>query len=144
MVCPVNGRGRAQAGSATRDGAWLAEARRRKERTYPELLGGSRCRLVVLALEVGGRWSNEAIDFVRTLARAKARSAPELLRKPTQVARQSRWSTMLSVAAQRALAASLLELPLRAQSHLDDGMPALSDVLVNSRWEVPPLPSRLA
>ena len=36
----------------------LQEARRRKERTYPELNGaGGRARLVVLAAEVGGRWS---------------------------------------------------------------------------------------
>jgi hypothetical protein len=80
LVCPVNSRSRAQTGCANRDGAWLAEARRRKERTYPELMERCRCRLVVLALEVGGRWSDEALDFVRTLARARIKSAPELLR----------------------------------------------------------------
>ena len=54
------------------DGAVLAAARRRKERTYPELVGPeSRAQLVVLALETGGRWSDEAMAFVRLLARAK-------------------------------------------------------------------------
>ena len=40
------------------DGAVLDAARRRKERTYPELTGHfGRTRLVVLAGEVAGRWS---------------------------------------------------------------------------------------
>ena len=55
-------------------------ARKKREQTYPELLEARRCRLVVLAFEVGGRWSNESLDFVRRLARAKARSQPEWLR----------------------------------------------------------------
>ena len=33
-----------------------------------------------IALEVGGRWSAEAVDFVRKPARARARSVPERLR----------------------------------------------------------------
>ena len=69
-------------GAATRDGVALSEARRDKERTYPELVGGgARARLVVLALEVGGRWSPEATDFVSQLAKAKARSEPFLVRR---------------------------------------------------------------
>ena len=39
-----------------------------------ELFNG-RCRLVVVALETGGRWSNEAVDFIWQLTQAKARSA---------------------------------------------------------------------
>ena len=35
----------------------LSVYRRRKERTYPELIGGRRCRLMVLGIERGGRWS---------------------------------------------------------------------------------------
>ena len=50
----------------------LRAARRAKERTYPELVGGSRCRLVILALEVGGQWSEEAAQFLRLLARLAA------------------------------------------------------------------------
>ena len=42
-------------GAANVDGAVLAAARRRKERTYPELSGPrSRARLIVLAGEIGG------------------------------------------------------------------------------------------
>ena len=36
---------------------------------------------MVLALETGGRWSSEALAFVRLLARASARSEPQLMRE---------------------------------------------------------------
>ena len=62
---------------AERDGAALDQARRTKERTYPELTcEQGRARLVVLACETGGRWSEEAQSFLRHLARARARSEP--------------------------------------------------------------------
>ena len=63
------------------DGAALAAARRRKELRYLELTGDhGRARLVVLASEVGGRWSEESRDFLRQLAKAKTRSAPRAIR----------------------------------------------------------------
>ena len=47
-------------------GAALVAARRRKERTYPEVVGDSRhAKLVVLAGEIGGRFSEETHTFVR-------------------------------------------------------------------------------
>ena len=58
----------------------LQRARKRKERTYPELSGAhGRVKLVVLSAEVGGRWSDEAQTFLRLLVRAKTRSLPEVL-----------------------------------------------------------------
>ena len=60
LVCPLSRDGTARRGAASRDGISLTAARQRKERTYPELSGeGGRARLVVLAAEVGGRWSVE-------------------------------------------------------------------------------------
>ena len=67
--------GEAQPGAAEEDGAILLQARVDKENKYPELLNG-RCRLVVVALETGGRWSNEAVDFIWQLAQARAREVP--------------------------------------------------------------------
>ena len=55
------------------DGAILLQARRDKETTYPELVTSNWCRLVVVALETGGRWSEEAADILRQLAFARAR-----------------------------------------------------------------------
>ena len=34
---------------------------------YPELVAGRRCRLVIVAIETGGRW-DEAVDFIAQLA----------------------------------------------------------------------------
>ena len=59
-------------------GTALRDARRNKERTYPELLRDRRCRLVVFGIEVGGRWSDEAATFLRLLAHTKARQTPPL------------------------------------------------------------------
>ena len=40
----------------------------------------ARCRLVVIGVEVRGRWGSKAASFLRLLARARARAAPEALR----------------------------------------------------------------
>ena len=74
LVCPVRRTGTPQPGAATTDGTQLGTARTRKEVKYRELLASRRCRLVVLAIEVGGRWSEEAVRFIRLLAKAKART----------------------------------------------------------------------
>ena len=67
-------------GAARRAGPLLWRKRRRKETTNPELVGeGGRARLVVLAVETGGRWSDETAHFLRSLAKAKAESVPLLL-----------------------------------------------------------------
>ena len=67
---------------ASTPGVTLRRARRRKEQTHPELHGaGGRSRLVVLAAEVGRRWSNEAAQFLGELAAFKASTALEILRE---------------------------------------------------------------
>ena len=60
LRCALTADGRPQPGAAAVDGAECSRAREDKERKYPELLRDDRCRLVVLALETGGRWSEEA------------------------------------------------------------------------------------
>ena len=90
------------------DGAVLARARADKEATCPELLTG-RCRLVVMAIETGGRWSSEVTDFVRQLAFAKAREVPSHVRFPVALVWERRWTRMLSTACSLAFASSLVE-----------------------------------
>ena len=110
MVSPLRGDGSPHRGAAERDGVVLVAARRRKERTYPELMAPrSRARLVVLAMEVGGKRSPEALTFIRLLAKAKTRHEPNLMRKRVEQAWRMRWCSLLGCAA-RALAMSLLEL----------------------------------
>ena len=94
----------------------------------------ARCKLVVLALELGGRWSAEAATFVKL--------PPASSRGPTISAFAFRWSALLSFAAARAFATSLLSLPLGGTANVDGESPLLSDILADSSLE-PPLASRL-
>ena len=87
----------------------LNSARRRKERTYPELLErNGRVRLVVLGIETGGRWMSEGIDFIRQLAKAKVRDVPLALKMSAELSWTRRWINCMACAAQRTLALSLL------------------------------------
>ena len=81
------------------DGVVQARARANTEETYPELLTG-RCP--------GGRWSSEAMDFVRQLAFAKAREVPSHMRFPIALVWERRWTRKLSTACSLAFA-SLVE-----------------------------------
>ena len=100
--------GEPHSNAADVDGAVLARARADKEATYPELLTVT-CRLVVMAIETGGRWSSEAMGFVRQLAFAKAREVPSHMRFPIALVWERRWTRMLSTACSLAFASSLVE-----------------------------------
>ena len=76
----VSCRGEPQPNAADVDGAVLVQARTDKETTCPELVESGRCWLVVIAIETGGRWSEEAVDMFRLLAFAKAREAPPAMK----------------------------------------------------------------
>ena len=54
-----------------------------------------RCRLVVLGVEVGGRWDVEATRFLRLLARSHAGHMPEWLKATALLAG---WSTCTGTA----------------------------------------------
>ena len=95
--------------SASRvDGVTLDRARLDKERKYHELLDGGRCHLVVVGLETGGRWSDEALHFIETLASSRARDMVPVLRRPAFLGWRRRWIRMLSISCSRAFASSLL------------------------------------
>ena len=144
LISPLTRGGLPHPQADSEPGICLERARRRKiERTYPELLAARRCRLLVLGLEVGGRWSPEAVDFLRRLARAKARSSPTWLRQSLAQAYANRWSALLAAAAQRAFAASLLHFPLSGSANVDGCAPSPSDVLSDARWTFPVPDSRV-
>ena len=143
IVSPLGRDGSAHPGAATTDGISLERARQTKGATYPELCRGHRARPVVFAIEVGGRWSKEALCFVRLLAQAKCRATPSVVRSQAARSWADRWSTQLAVAAQTAFAASLLELPLSAPCIVDGAEPSLGELLVEGRWHEAPSPSRL-
>ena len=133
LVGALHADGTARVGAANRDGVALLAARRRKEATYPELVGSrSRCRLVVLGGEVGGRWSAETRSFLSQLAAAKAREEVPLLQKRAEQAWRWRWASILSCAAARAVAESLLGL--KGGPGADGLVPAIDDVIADCRY----------
>ena len=66
--CAHTAESRACPNAATMNGAVLQAARAQKATKYAELLHGDRCRLVVVGMETGGRWSDEAMQFIAELA----------------------------------------------------------------------------
>ena len=100
-----------------------------------------RCRLVVLAIEVGGRWSQEATTFLRLLAQAKARTIPARLKASFTNALIHRWSAQITHAAMTAYAASLLECDCVGSTVTDGNQPLTSEVLAEAT--PPPAASRV-
>ena len=94
-------------------------------------MASSRCRLVTLACEVGGRWSDTCVALVRALAARKAEEAPALLRASARMAWASRWWALLSVAQQIALAATLSEDALGGLDGFSGEPPPLAKVLLH-------------
>ena len=110
LVSPLHCDGTPHRGADNVHGAVLAVARRRKESTYPELVGPhARARLVVLAGEIGGRWSAETRTFVGLLA--KAREVPVVLRKRVEWAWWRRWGSLLACASARAFGGADGDVP---------------------------------
>ena len=132
LVSPVQRDGLPRPRAAEVDGVALQAAELKKRTTYRDVVSSRRCRLVVMALEVGGRWSEEAIRFIQLLARAKARSQPAILRKAAEECYRRRWTGLVAMAAQRAFAASLLGGPLGGLACVDGEAPPLGDVLAGS------------
>ena len=131
-MSPLRRDGSARPRAADHDGAALEVARRRKERTYPELSGdGGRARLVVLAAEVGGRWSIETAHFLASLAKAKAETAPDVLRGRVQQDYVRRWSALLACSAIRAFSASLLD---RCPVPAPGVIPSVDEVVREARF----------
>ena len=112
LRCALRSCGNAHVHAAVMNGAVLARAREEKERKYVELLDADRCRPVVIAIEIGGRGSDEALAFVDSLASARQGSA--VLRRSVHLSWRRHWSRMLSVSCARAFAASLVALPASA------------------------------
>ena len=133
LVSPLDIHGLPKYGADEHDGAALEAARRRKQRCYPELAAGERARLVVLGCEVGGHWAAEAWELVSQLAYWKCQTAPARLRRSARLAWQRRGASMVSIAAQGALAASLAAPSAMQHLGTDCTAPGLNDVLCQAR-----------
>ncbi|CAE7481244.1 unnamed protein product, partial [Symbiodinium necroappetens] len=119
---------------AAKEGAVLLMAPPDASATYPELVRARRCRLV----EVGGRLGAEAATWLRMLAGQRTLETQAAARAPWV----ARWSGLLAVAAQRAIAESLLELRLAGECDVAGEAPELHEVLADVRWQLPVIGSR--
>jgi len=108
-VCsPLHANGEARPRAAEESVA-IADAQDRKHTKYPEIIHSQRCQLIVLACEVGGRWSDTCCWLIRELAIWRSRTVSPRLRRSTARAWEARWWSMLSVAVQDSLAATLVD-----------------------------------
>ena len=109
LVSPVKENGVARPRAAHEPGVAIANIEDIKASTYPELVSSTRCKFLVLAGEVGGRWSATTCHLIRDLAAAKSQEAAPRLRKSAALAWEIRWWSMISVATRNALAATLVD-----------------------------------
>ena len=132
MVSPLHCNGTAWASAANFDGVAISRAEAKKATTYSDLVHSDRLRLLTLACETGGRWSKTCVSTIRLLAKARARSAPAVLRRSAELGWAARWWSLLSIAAQDALAATLLEDSLATLAGSDGPSPPLPDLFLDT------------
>ena len=104
------------------------------ERSHlPRALGSQRTRpVLVLGCEVGGRWSDECLSFLRQLSKARVRHEPPGIRASARRAWLRRWSSILACCASRSLALSLLEQ--RGGLGADGPTPSSCEVVGDDRY----------
>ena len=128
MVSPLHANGLLFAGADARPGVALARGERSKQSTYPELTSSPQLRLLTAGIEVGGRMNRSALKLLADLATARAESEPRILRSIIARAFRARWTTMVSLAAQDALAATLVNDGVAFLDTPVDGSPLAVDL----------------
>ena len=132
LVSPLHANGHPVSRAAVDDGAAIRRAEANKRRAYPELVDSLHLRLVVLACELGGRWSATCVEVVSGLAGWRSQAEPPPLRAAAQQAWSSRWWALLSVTQQRLLAGSLLDTGEHGVDAVGGGAPTLADLVLDA------------
>ena len=97
LVSPLHRDGTHRKNEDTMDGMLLRAAKKDKEKTCPELFeSNGLARLVVIACEVGRRWSEETEAFLWCLACAQASSTPKVMYGSAQAAWYKKLSCVLA------------------------------------------------
>ena len=144
QVSPLDQNGIPHPKCAVEAGAAFVVAEKRKTNAYREAAqAAGKVMLETFACEIGGRWSENCIKWVAHLAKYKASSELPHLQRASEFAWHSRWWSILSVAAQRALALSLIEVDSDAIKPLADFEPRVGEILADVRYELGPFSSRL-
>ena len=86
----------------------------------------------MVAIETGGRWSDEAVALLWQLGCAEAREVPSYMTHQVALVWERRWTRMLSTACAVAFAASLVE-PSQCDDLCSTGgdAPSLAEVLMH-------------
>lgn len=127
---PYSGRWAPISGAARENGVALGVAVGQKRRRYRILTTSRRCRFLAAAAETGGFWNREAYGFLVQMARAKARSAPRVLRRALRLAWLGRWTGLLAFAIHHAFASSLHDGVPTSSACTDGWQPSLGEFLL--------------
>ena len=92
-------------------------------------------RLVTAATELGGRLNSTARGLLEQAAHARARDEPAALRSAAEWRWDGRWLVMLAVAAQGAVAASLVDDGVGLADFADASPPAPADLWVDGDFK---------
>ena len=124
---------------------WVMRVCANIDRTYPEFANSCRCRLLVLAVELGARWMPVELRGCRPHPcsrplRCCARAAPP----PLRAAWAARWSAHVGFASLRGAAGlrrpwrSCHILPCQGAADVDGDAPPLSTTFADHAWDPPP------
>ena len=108
LLSPVHSEGTPLPHADSSPGVALSRAESTKARTYPELVYTSLLRLWTVARETGGRLKGQGTQLLTEAAHTRARSEPSVLRRTAARNWRTRWTTLLWVAVQDSLAATLV------------------------------------
>ena len=135
LVSPLHADGTPFSGADTKAGISFRRAERSKVTTYPELVNSSLLQLLTVASETGGRLNRDGCNLLVDAAAARARTEPAVLRKAAARGWRTRWTTMVSVCVQNALASTLVDDGTTLLDAADGPAPLAVDVWLNSRTE---------
>jgi hypothetical protein len=133
LVSPLHADGTPFPGADSRAGVSFKRAERSKATTYPELVNSSVLQLVTVASETGGRLNRAGCSLLADAAVARARTEPAVLRKLAARGWRTRWTTLVSVSVQSALAATLVNDGTCLLDAADGPAPLAVDVWLNAR-----------
>ena len=141
LISVLHGDGTPWADADTTPGIRIRKAEERKANTeHPLLARSPHCHLLVLACEVGGRFSDTSIHFVQQLAWNKTRHIQNpTIRRLARATWMRRWWGILSVALHTSVARCVTEFPV-AIPDCAETIPHLGDIF--GRGPPPPEFSR--
>ena len=108
VISPISRNGAPRGGTSNRGGSLLEEAENANNNTYREVLQTGLGSLQCLGFEVYGRWGKQCVKLLPTLARERTRGLHVRVRRGVALQLQRRWSGIVAVALQRAVAHMIL------------------------------------